>query len=273
MQFKKRAGVALAAMLAAAGLAFSAPSAVADPTPIKPPAVSGKQVTAPVDIRTNPKKAPKEAAKGKTQALKADKSGKPIAPTAGRISAAAGYVANVDLTAPYNYCQQGWVYTPVKNATASTKYVKVELYNGSVTQTYYTSVSANTTAWPYFLGVSGNWYAYLYVWDGSQYAYDEYLGGANNCNVSVTRVTASGYTGYIRFDIKNNGNAYASVNTNELAPYPASGTYTGSQWDSPAPGGGTVYRYMYVGTGQKYGIFNDVYGALYYSPWAWSGTL
>lgn len=273
MQFKKRAGVALVAMLASVGLAFSAPSAVADPTPSKPPAVTGKQATPPVDIRTDAKKAPKEAAKGKTQALKKNSAGVPVAPTAGRISAAAGYVAGVDLTTPYNYCQQGWVYTPVKNTTASTKYVKVELYNGSTSHTYYTSVAANSTAWPYFLGISGNWYAYLYVWDGTQYAYDEYLGGANNCNVSVTINKYPGYTGYVLFTIKNNGNAYASVNTNELAPYPAYGTYTGSHWDYPAAGGGTIYRYMYVGTGKPYGIYTDVYGALYYSPWAWSGTL
>lgn len=279
MQLKKRFGITFAALLASAGLVLSSPGgATASPTTVakvakadaKPTPVSGKQ--AKPAIKAGEKKATKLTPKGKTEQLKLGSNGRPSVAAKSK-AGLAGYVSGVDFSTAYNYCDRGWTYTPVNNTTAATKYLKVELYNGSgASQTFYTSVGANSSAWPYFLGVSGSWYAYLYVWDGSQYAYDEYLSGSNNCNVSVSFTAASGYTGYVKFTVKNNGNAYTSVNLRELAPYASYGTYTGSHWVYPAAGA-TVVQYLYVGTGQPYGVYSDVYGALNYGTVGYSGTL
>jgi len=168
-----------------------------------------------------------------------------------------GAVSNVDFTTPLNYCYKNLVYAPVKNTTAVTKYLQVRLYNGSTYQEIYTSVAANSTAYPAFYGVEGTYYAYLYVWNGSTYQYDESLTNSNVCKVDVTRTYNTG--GWVQLKIQNTGTAYASQQSSELAPYPLNSTYppyTGTQYDYPVAGGAAIYRWFWVGT-SPYAIVSD----------------
>lgn len=181
----------------------------------------------------------------------------------------AGTVSNVDFQTPLNYCWKNLVYTPVRNTTSSTKYLQVRLYNQGTYHEIYTSVGPNSTTYPAFYGIDGDYYAYLYVWNGSSYQYDEYLTNKNTCNVSVTRTYNSG--GWVQLKIQNLGTAYATQVSTELAPYPGSGTYTGTQYDYPAIGGAAIYRWFYVGT-SPYGIVSSTYGSSN-SPYLFSGDL
>jgi hypothetical protein len=250
----------LALLLGAAGSlpASAAPAQV-------PPAdqqVSGPQAKAPVSPGSRDAK--QTGRLGSTNLAKTDATGKP---QGGRVLA--GSVANVDFQTPYNYCWKNLVYTPVKNSTAATKYVQVRLYNQSTYHEIYSTVSANSTAYPAFYGIEGAYYAYLYVWNGSYYQYDEYLTGTNTCNVSVTRTYNTG--GWVQLKIQNLGTAYATQQSTELAPYPGSGTYTGTQYDYPTAGGAAIYRWFWVGT-SPYGIVSSTIGSTN-SPYLFSGDL
>lgn len=181
----------------------------------------------------------------------------------------AGNVSGVDFNAPLNYCYRDLVYLPVKNTTSVTKYVKVRVYANSTYHEKYLSVSANSTAYAAFYGITGSYYGYLYVWNGSTYQYDEYKTSENTCRVAVSRVYNTG--GWVQLKIENTGTAYATQKSSELAPFPGSGTYTGTHYDYPAAGGAAIYRWFYVGT-SPYGIVSDTYGATS-NPYLFTGDL
>lgn len=254
--------------LSVAVVASSAVSALAapasGPSPQAPP-VSGPQAKAPIEPGTRDAKATDSL--GETKQVKVGTDGKPVASK--DVSPLAGAVSGVDFLSPYNYCWKNFVYTPVRNTTASTQYVRVLLYNQGHYRDLYTSVTANSTAYPGFYGVDGAYTAYLYVWNGSYYQYDEYLSSNNTCNVSVTRTYNTG--GWVQLKIQNLGTAYATQISTELAPYPASGTYTGTQYDYPVAGGAAIYRWFYVGT-QPYGIYSYTYGS-FNMPYNFTGDL
>jgi hypothetical protein len=254
--------------LSVAIIASSAASALAAPSPQAPPSrnqVSGPQAKAPIEPGSKDAKVSDKL--GNTNLLKLDGAGKPD--TSNNVSALAGTVSNVDFQTPYNYCWRNLVYTPVRNTTGSTQYLHILLYNQGHYRDLYTSVAANSTAYPAFYGVDGAYTAYLYVWNGSNYQYDEYLSSNNTCNVSVSRVYNTG--GWVELKIQNLGTAYATQISTELAPYPGSGTYTGTQYDYPVAGGAAIYRWFYVGT-QPYGINSYTYGS-FNMPYQFTGDL
>lgn len=173
-----------------------------------------------------------------------------------------GYNNNLDFSTFYNYCYKNLVYTTLHNTTSSTQYAHLYFYNGSgPSRELYVSVPANGTVYPAFYGVEGAYSVYLYTWNGSSYSYDEYKTGTNTCNVSVSRVYNSG--GWVELKIQNTGTAYATQVSTELAPYPGSGTYTGTHYDYPTAGGSAIYRWFYVGT-QPYGIVSTTSGSYLY---------
>ncbi len=181
-----------------------------------------------------------------------------------------GYVSGVDFQTFYNYCYKNLVYTTVNNTTTVTKYIRVSVYNGSITHDYYTSIApGGSYVYPAFYGTEGAYSAYLYVWNGSSYVYDEYKGGTNTCNVSVTRTYNTG--GWVQLKIQNLGTAYATQVSSELAPYPGYSTYTGTQYDYPTAGGAAIYRWFQVGT-SPYGIVSYTSGS-YNSPYYFTGDL
>lgn len=187
------------------------------------------------------------------------------------ISPMAGNVSGVDFASPLNYCYKHLTYLPVTNTTTTTKYVQVMIYN-STTSTYgekYVTVAAGSTSYVAFYGVEGSYYGYLYVWNGSSYQYDEYVSNANNCKVAVTRTYNTG--GWVQLKIENTGNAYVTQKSSELAPFPASGTYTGTHYDYPTAGGAAIYRWFWVST-SPYGIVSDTYGSTS-NPWLFTGDL
>jgi hypothetical protein len=181
----------------------------------------------------------------------------------------AGTVSGVDFLAPLNYCSRGLVYTPVKNTTTTSRYIQVRLYNQGGYKDVYTTVAPGATVYPAFYNTEGAYTAQLYVWNGTSYKYDEYKTGTNTCNVVVTRVYNTG--GWVELKIQNLGTAYASQKSAELAPYPASGTYTGTHYDYPVAGGAAIYRWFYVGT-SPYGIVSNTLGS-YNAPYLFSGDL
>lgn len=255
--------------LSVAVVASSAASAFAAPAPAQPSAtppasaqVSGEQAKPPVE--PGAKDAQKMEPLGPTAPQSAVKS----APS-NLAAPMAGAVAGVDFQAHLKYCYKNLVYAPVKNTTAATKYLQVRVYNQSTYHDIYTSVAAGGTVYPAFYGIEGAYTAYLYVWNGSSYVYDEYLSGTNTCNVSVTRVYNSG--GWVQLKIQNLGTAYATQVSTELAPYPGSGTYTGTQYDYPTPGGAALYRWFQVGT-QPYGIASYTSGS-FNTPYFFTGDL
>lgn len=261
---KWASGVAALALAVTTTVALQSP-ALAQQDAAKPPvAVSGKQAKPAIAAGSKDNASPKLKPLGPTVLRKLDSTGKPVAST--KASAAIGNDSSVDFSTAYQYCQGDLVYTTVRNYSSVTKYFEVVLSANGSTRTFYTSVAAGGTAYPTWYGVTGTWYAYLYVWNGSSYAYDEYKTANHNCSVSVTWNTTA-VSGYVLETITNSGTTYASVMSNQLAPYPAAGTYTGSHWDYPAAGGGVIYRYHYVNSGIKYGIYADLYGADGYSPW------
>lgn len=243
-------GLVLSIVLAATSVAGT----YATPPPqntAKPPSVNnvaGPQSKPPVEPGSVDAKITEKL--GDTNQIKVNKDGAPEN-KAQRVAPLAGSVSNVDFQNPLNYCYKNLVYTPIKNATAATKYVRVMVYNQGMYRDFYTSVTANSTAYPAFYGVEGAYTAYMYVWNGSSYVYDEYKSSTNTCNVSVTRTYNTG--GWVQLKIQNIGTAYATQQSSELAPYPASGTYTGTQYDYPVAGGAAIYRWFNVGT-QPYGI-------------------
>lgn len=255
------ASLALAvALVATAG---SAVSAAPMPTPPRQNLVSGQQSKPPVEPGSRDAK--KTAALGATNLVKTDVNGKQLG-----VTTFAGAVSNVDFTTPLNYCYRSLTYTPVKNATAATKYVQVRVYNQGSYRDIYTTVNANSTAYPAFYGNDGAFTAYLYVWNGTSYQYDEYLTGTNTCNVSVSRTYNTG--GWVQLKIQNLGTAYASQQSAELAPYPLNSTYapyTGTLYDYPTAGGAAIYRWFWVGT-SPYGIVSTTLNS-YNSPVFFTG--
>ena len=211
--------------------------------------VAGPQAKPPVEPGS--KDAKLEASRGATQLVQTNSAGAPAV-------AAIGAVAGVDFLAPLNYCSRNLVYTPVKNTTAAAKSVQVRFSNQGGTRDVYTSVPAGGTSYVANYGVSGAYTAYLYVWNGSKYVYDEYKQGTHTCKVTVTRIYNTG--GWVRLQIQNSGTAYASQLSTELAPFPAAGTYTGAHYDYPVAGGVPIYRWFQVGT-QPYGIVSHTLGS------------
>lgn len=247
------------------GLLAGAQAVQAKPAPAAPPTVTNVQ-TKPA-IQPGKADAKPMAPLGTTKLRQVD-------PTTGKLqgkSALTGYDSSVDFSTQYNYCYGALTYTTVRNLSSVTKYYEVVFYNGSQTRTLYSSLSAGSYGYPAFYGTTGAWTAYLYVWNGSSYAYDEYLSGNNTCSVTWS-LTKSSYSGYLYFTAKNTGTDYVSLELDELAPYSGYGTYTGDHWYYPAAGGGTVAQYVYVGVGIHYGV--DVVpaaGSLYY-PSHYTGT-
>jgi len=262
------------AVLVLAGVSASAlPAApTASRSNLKPPHtnnVSGPQSKPAVEA--GKVDATKEAAKGSTNYVAANADGSKVA-TKQTMAAAAGYNSAVDFSTPYNYCYHNLTYTTLKNNTSSTQYVQVRLYNQTGYRDIYTSVAANSYAYPAFYGVDGAWYAYAYVWNGTSYSYDEYMSGNNTCQVSVSRTY--NYGGWVQLKIQNTGTAYATQVSSELAPYPLNSTYspyTGTLYDYPTAGGAAVYRWFYVGY-SPYGISSVTSGSWNY-PSYFTGDL
>jgi len=226
------------------------------------PAVSGPQAKPAIEPGT--KDAKVTAPLGSTNTVATEANGTPKA------LPLAGAVAGVDFQSFYNYCSKNLVYTTVRNTTTALKYIQVRVWNQGHYRELSTSVAAGGTyTYPAFYGVDGAYTAYLYVWNGSSYQYDEYQSGTNTCNVSVTRVYNAG--GWVQLKIQNLGTAYASQVSSELAPYPASGTYTGTHYDYPVAGGAAIYRWFQVGT-QPYGIVSSTSGS-FTAPHLFTGDL
>jgi len=247
--------------------AFAAPAKPTTPPSANKSLVSGPQTEAPV--KPGSKDAKSEDKLGSTSQVKVNSDGKPDT-SARSVAPLAGNVSGVDFQDFYNYCWRNLVYTTVRNTTSSVKYIQVKIYNQGSYRDIYTSVAAGGSyTYPAFYGVDGSYYAYLYVWDGSTYAYDEYKAGTNTCNVSVTRTYNA--SGWVQLKIQNIGTAYASQVSSELAPYPGSGTYTGTQYDYPTPGGAAIYRWFWVST-LPYGITSYTSGS-FNSPYNFTGDL
>ncbi len=258
-------GFTLSVVMAAglASSAFAAPAAQAT-SPANKPAVSGPQ--AKPEFEPGTKDAKQTNKLGPTNQAQVTTEGKP---QASAVSPLAGAVSSADFSSFYNYCWKNLVYTTVKNNTSSTQYIHVQVYSNGTYHDVYTSVAAGGYAYPAFYGIDGAYSAYLYVWNGSSYQYDEYKSGTNTCNVSVTRTYNTG--GWVQLKIQNLGTAYATQISTELAPYPGSGTYTGTQYDYPVAGGAAIYRWFQVGT-QPYGITSYTYGS-FNSPYFFTGDL
>lgn len=258
-------GAALSVVLLASSVsgahAVSPESSKKALTPPSTSFASGPQAKPPIEPGSQDAKPTEKL--GSTDEVKVNAQGIP------EVTPLAGTVANVDFQNPLNYCSRNLAYTPVKNSTATTKYIRVTLYNQGHTRDMYTTVAANSTALPAFYGVDGAYTARLYVWNGSTYQYDEYKTSTHTCRVAVNRVYNTG--GWVQLKIQNTGTAYATQVSAELAPYPAAGTYTGTHYDYPVAGGAAIYRWFSVGT-QPYGIVSSTYGS-YNSPYYFSGDL
>lgn len=269
MQFRLKralvAGLSVATIATAGALAVSQ-AVQARPAPAAPPAVTTNKQARPA-IQPGKADAKPMAPLGATKLRQ-------VNPTTGKPTGVVPFTGNdssVDFSTQYNYCYGALTYPAVRNLSSVTKYYEVVFYNASQTRTFYSSLSAGGYGYPAFYGTNGAWSAYLYVWNGSSYAYDEYLYGNNNCSVTWS-LTKSSYSGYLYFTAKNNGTDYVSLELDELAPNSTYGTYTGDHWYYPTAGGGTVSQYVYVGVGIKYGV--DVVpaaGSTYY-PSHYTGT-
>jgi hypothetical protein len=244
---QKFGGIAAGILILAGSVAsVNAASTSQSMAPPKNDLTSGPQAKAPMQPGTQLNQSSKKL--GPTQEVSSPEA----------VTPNTGYVSGVDFQAFSNYCYKNFIYTPVRNTTASTQYFEVLVYNQSSSHTYYGSVAAGSYAYPYFYGIDGSYTAYLYVWNGSNYQYDEYATNTNTCNVSVSRVYNAG--GWVELKIQNLGTAYATQVSAELAPYPATGTYTGTKYDYPAAGGAAIYRWFYVGT-SPYGIASYTSGS------------
>jgi len=251
------ASLAIVLLLSVAGSASAAPAAAGQPTTPPKGLVSGPQAKPPVvpDAPATPKLGPTEA------------DSRPLSLATETALPLTGNVAGVDLQTPRNYCSRGNMQPPIKNTTSVDKSVHIRVYNQGNYKDLYTTVSANSTMSASFYYTEGAYTAYLYVWNGSSYVYDEYKSGTNTCNVSVTRVYNTG--GWVQLKIQNLGTAFAAQKSSELAPYPASGTYTGTHYDYPVAGGAAIYRWFSVGT-SPYGIVSSTSGS-YNMPYLFSG--
>lgn len=259
-QLKKLKTLASGLTLSVVMLASSAASVYAMPTTsATPPAankepVSGPQAKVPFEPGTQDAKATEKL--GSTNEIKIEADGTPKAFS--KATPLAGNVSGVDFQTPLNYCSNSLTYTPVKNTTATAKSLRIMVWNQGMYRDLYTSVASGATINPAFYGVKGAYSAYLYVWNGTSYVYDEYKSSSNTCNVSVTRTYNTG--GWVQLKIQNLGTAYATQRSTELAPYPAAGTYTGTHYDYPVAGGAAIYRWFQVGT-QPYGIISQTVGS------------
>jgi hypothetical protein len=264
-------GVSLGILLTtmASTTALAAPASDLSQQTQKPPrsSVSGPQSRPPFEPGSKDAKQMEKL--GPTSEVKTDVNGIFKSAPASSALPMVGANSSIDFQTPLNYCYKNLVYTPVKNNSSSTLYIQVTLYNGSTSQNFYTSVPAGSYSYPAFYGVEGNYTAYMYVWNGSSYQYDEGLSNKNVCQVSVSRVYNTG--GWVELKIQNTGTAYASQRSTELAPYPGSGTYTGTQYDYPTAGGAALYRWFSVGT-SPYGIVSDTLSSTN-SPYFFTGDL
>jgi hypothetical protein len=251
-------------VLAGSASAYAASSPAAQTPPDSKQLVSGPQAKAPFEPGS--KDAKVTAPLGPTNLVATNEDG---SPKAAAVTPLTGAVAGVDFQNFYNYCSRNLAYPTVKNTTTVTKYIQVKVYNQGAYHEITTSLAAGATSYPAFYGINGAYSAYLYVWNGSTYQYDEYKGGTNTCNVSVTRTSNAG--GWVQLKIQNLGTAYASQVSTELAPFPATGTYTGTKYDYPVAGGAAIYRWFYVGT-QPYGITSSTSGS-FNSPYIFTGDL
>lgn len=267
-QFTKFRNLLTALVLSVAMVGGAAASTYAAPqstAPANRQAVSGPQAKPAIAPGSQDAKLTEKL--GSTNEVKVQSDGKPAVNS---VTPLAGVVAGVDFQTLYNYCWKNLVYTTVNNTTSTVKYIRVVVYNQGVSHEIYTSVAAGGSyTYPAFYGIDGSYYAYLYVWNGTSYVYDEYKADTNTCNVSVTRTYNTG--GWVQLKIQNLGTAYATQVSSELAPYPASGTYTGTHYDYPAAGGAAIYRWFQVGT-QPYGITSYTQGS-FNSPYFFTGDL
>jgi hypothetical protein len=252
--------------------AYAVPSSDTSKKPVTPPSTSwssGPQAQVPFEPGTGDAQATEKL--GETNQIKVDAEGKPAEAKDSALPLA-GNVAGVDFVTPANYCSRNTAYPLVKNSTATSKSVRILLWNQGMFRDLYVSVPAGQTIRPAFYGVNGAYTAYLYVLVGSTYQYDEYKVSNLTCNVSVTRTYNTG--GWVRLKIQNLGTAYATQRSTELAPYPLNSTnppYTGTQYDYPVAGGAAIERWFQVGT-SPYGIVSDTLGS-YNSPYYFSGDL
>jgi len=250
-------GLSLSAIVLATSVGSVAAAPLSSSGAATPPsqAASGQQAKPPVEPGS--KDAKQMAPLGPTNAIATDGKSAPKA-LKGSLSPLAGSVSGVDFQTGLNYCYKNLLYTPVYNSTTTGRYVQIRLYNQSGYRDYYTYINAGSYVYPSFYNTEGSWYAYMYVWNGSSYQYDEYMSGTNTCNVSVSRTYNTG--GWVQLKIQNLGTAYATQISTELAPYPAYGTYTGTQYDYPTAGGTALYRWFYVGY-SPYGVTSYTYGS------------
>jgi len=249
----------VAVLVSVVGTSSAAPSSTSN---VPKTAVSGPQAKPPVAPGSRDAKL--SASLGATAKLAASKES-----SKDQVTTLAGNVSTVDFATPLNYCYRSLTYMPLKNNTSSTQYAHLYFYTGGMTRDYYVSIPANGTVYPAFYGTEGSWSSSLYIWNGSSYVYDEYKSGSNTCNVSVTRTYNA--AGYVQLKIQNLGTAYATQRSSELAPFPTSGTYTGTHYDYPVAGGAAIYRWFYVGT-SPYGIMSTTQNS-YLSPVVFSGDL
>lgn len=250
-------GLALGAIVltTSAGSVAAAPAPSATPTPPASQYVSGQQAKNVVEPGSKDTKSSEPL--GPTNLIATDGKSAPKA-LPSQLGGLVGNVSGVDFYSGQNYCYKDLVYPIVRNTTTTSRYIQVRLYNQGGYRDFYTNLAAGGYAYPTFYNAEGAWSAYLYVWNGSSYVYDEYLGGTNTCNVSVTRTYDTG--GWVQLKIQNTGTAYATQVSTELAPYPGSGTYTGTQYDYPVAGGAAVYRWFQVGY-LPYGIYSYTSGS------------
>lgn len=255
-----------AVVLAASVSKISVASASSQQASANPPRASVSGPQAHPAVAPGSRDAKQTAALGTTKLVATNSDG---TPKTNVIKPLVGAVAGVDFQTFYNYCWRNLVYTPVKNTTSVTKYVQIRLYNQGSSRDFYASIAPGAVYYPTFYGVDGAYSSYLYVWNGSSYQYDEYKGGTNTCNVSVTRTYNTG--GWVQLKIQNLGTAYATQVSNELAPFAGAGTYTGLHYDYPAAGGAAIYRWFQVGT-QPYGI-NSYTSGSFNTPYNFLGDL
>ncbi|HTE57913.1 MAG TPA: hypothetical protein VK694_04150 [Verrucomicrobiae bacterium] len=255
-------------LLSTAGSAYAAATTSDGSKQTPPPSnvTSGPQDKPPIEAGSQDAQ-PTEPL-GPTELVKTDVAGRLQTPSA-LAAPLAGAVANVDFATPLQYCSRNLLNTPVRNTTAVSKSIRVRVLNQSTWREVYTTVAANSTSYPAFYGIHGAYNAYLYVWNGSAYVYDETRTGTHTCSVAVTRTSNAG--GWVQLKIQNTGTAYASQKSSELAPFPAAGTYTGTHYDYPAAGGAAIYRWFWVGT-SPYGIVSSTLGS-FNTPYLFSGDL
>lgn len=164
--------------------------------------------------------------------------------------------ASVGFYSPINFCYGNLTYAPVYNTGSSAKSFQIAFYNQGQSRIFSGSILPGGTAYVPFYGVFDTHYSYLYVWDGSAYAYDEYRVGNNTCAVGVTAACSMSSSGWVQEIISNTGTSFVTVRTQRQQPTPQA-----SHYDYPVAGGLSVTRMVYVGTGAPYAITADATGA------------